>query len=713
MNRRNFLKVSGIAGGGLMISFNTSLNALAKTQETKSWVPNFFIKINPDNRVTCILTKQEMGQGTSTGLAQILADELGANWDTLRLEFAPGDPVYKNYQDTGGSNSIVMLWKPLRLAAATTREILISAAAKKWNLKPEDCYTKDNYVQHSKQPAKKIRFCDLLSLAEKIPEPAQVKLKANKEFNLIGKEITASPRNQQIVQGKYAYSLNKKLPGMQYAVVSRSPVYKGKVKSFDDKAVRQLKDVEEVFVLEGDQYKGRGFTGGIRQGVVIVAKNTWTALKAKDKLKVTWDEGENAHQNLDTIRKLYDENKNKVKKATHSQGNVDAAMSKAARKITAVYENPSQAHVLMEPLNAVAHFKGDSCEVWAGTQSPQMTRQRIAAITKLPLSAVTIHPSPSGGGYGRRYYTDYVEEAVLISQKTGKPVKLMWTREDGIQTSKYHHYSRDYFEAGFDEKNELIAFDYKGIFPRSYGYCNQPYDIPNLRLHRLPRQRVLPGASWRSVVSHIWGFAQESFIDEIAHATQKDPLKLRLELLKENRIIHQKRKPWVMFNQLSSQLRNVLEVVEKKANWGRKMPVNSGQGVAACIYNGSYCAQVAEVSVNNGKLKVNKITAVVDCGLVVNPSLARNQIEGSILWGLSAVLHGGIKLKNGKVQQSNFHDFELTKINETPEINIHFIESNHHPNGIGEPAVPPVAPAILNAIFAASGKRVRTLPVEL
>ena len=712
MHRRNFLKISGIAGGGVMLSFNTALQTLAKPTSPNVWKPNFFIKIDKNNLISYVFTKQELGQGVSTGLAMILADELGADFQTLKVEFAPGSPSYGNYQDTGGSNSIVMLWKPLREAAAVTREILIRAAAHQWKTSPNNCYTQNNEVRHRKNNAKKFRFCDLLPYIDEAKEPATVNLKPIKDFQLIGKSITNTPRNQSIAKGAYSFSLDKKLPDMRYVVINRSPVFGGKVQSFQDKEARKVVGVEDVFKFEGDQYKGRGFNGRIRQGVAIVANNTWAALKAKEKLKITWDEGKHAQASSESLRQSYEKKAQTFQKTSFKQGDTKAALAKATKKITATYENPMQAHALMEPLNAIAHFKGDSCEVWAGTQSPKMARQRIADITKLPLSKVKVNPLPSGGGFGRRYYSDFIDEAVLISKKIGKPVKLVWSREDTIQTSFYHHYSVDFLEAGLDEKNEWVALNYKGIFPRSYGYCNQPYDIPNMSLHRLPMQRAVPTASWRSVVTHIWKFVQESFVDEVAHAANKDPLKLRQEMLAKHRLVYSKGGPWAMFDVYSHRLKNVLDVVAQKANWGKKMPKKQGMGIACCIYNGSYCAQVAEVTVQDGELKVNKVTCVVDCGLVVNPSLAKNQIEGSILWGMSAVLYGGIQLKNGKVQQSNFHDFKIPRMVDAPEIEIHFIESEAHPTGIGEPAVPPVAPAILNAVFAATGKRIRKLPVQ-
>lgn len=713
MDRRHFFKISAVNGGGLLLS--TFIPFACDTSEAAlvNWEPNFFFRIGSDNSITFISSQSEMGQGTSTSLAMIAADELGVSMEDIKIEFAPGsEERYSHLQDTGGSNGVRMLWQPLREAAATTREILKAAAAQKWDVPTESCYVKAGKVLlHNSN--KSAPFGDLVALASTLPAPREIELKDKKDFQYIGQPVIG-PKTHQATKGSTPYSMNVKLPDMLYAVIERCPVWGGTLKSFDATAAKAVPGVIDVIALEAvAPDKNMDYKGGRRAGVAILAENTWTAMQARNALQVEWEFGKNGQKSSQDLAEELAASKAQARKVTYDFLAATTKMRRGQSRVEASYFVPFQANACMEPLNATADHKGNRVEVWAGTQAPQLTRERVAEITNLPEGAITVNNCPSGGGFGRRYFCDYVEEAVVLSEKMRRPVKVMWTREDTIRTSKYHLLWTEYWEAALDADNWPIAMSYKGRVSRPDGYRPYPYSLPVALYQGLNYKEgnLLPRASWRSVAAHYWGLGLECFIDELAHKAGVDPVEFRLKILEKADVVEQKFTPWVGDDLYPSKLKKTLEVAAEKANWGN---TEEGiyQGASAIAYNTSYCSMVADISIENNQLKVHKFTVAIDCGLAVNPSQVKNQVEGSIMWGLGAVLKPGIIVENGQVQQRNFDSYDLLRMKEAPEVEVHIIESEDPPSGIGEPAVPGVAPAVLNAIYAATGHRLRSIPVK-
>ncbi len=710
LSRRNFLKVSSTAAGGLLLTLGSPLAPLQAGRKDAEvlFEPNYFLKIDPQGNIHFIVTKHEMGQGSSTGLAMILADELGADWEKVKIEFADYHPQYDGQHQgtTGGSSSIRKLWQPLREAGATAREMLIQAAAQRWQVSVQDCYADLGVIIH--QPSgKKLAFGDLVEEATRLEAPKNPSLKDPKDFKYIGQPLK-NLRTRDVVQGKATYGINVQLPGMRYAAIARSPVYLGKVKSYDDTQAKAIPGVTHIFKIPS--VKGRY---SIQEGVVVVADSTWTAFQAKKALKIKWEEGANAQRSLASLRKEFDKASKKEGKVKYETGHVNNAFKAAHQTLEARYENPYQAHACMEPMNATAHVEGNRCEVWAGTQAGSWTTNAIAEQLGIPEKNITTHVMPAGGAFGRRFYPDVPVEAAYISQQIGAPVKLTWTREDDIQHDYFHPLQQDVHQAAISKDKKVTAWKYLGLSVRHGADFWNPYEVPNLQAATLAvngdEDRLIEVGAWRSVGGHLSALGQECFVDEVAHAIGQDPYQLRLEWLKNDRMLD----VGVGFQLDAARYREVMKAVAQKAQWGKKMPKNHGQGLAVYtfLHTSSYCAQIAEVSVEKGVLKIHKITAVLDCGIPVNPQLVKGQIEGSIVWGLTALKYGGIDVEAGKVKQSNFHDYKMLRINELPEIEVHLMDSQMDPKGTGEPGVPPVAPAVLNAIFAASGKRIRKIPV--
>ena len=711
INRRHFLKISGISGGGLLLSALIPLSCSDEVIDPIEWEPNFFIRINTDNQITFSCSQSEMGQGTSVGLAMIVADELGAKLEDLEIVFAEGsEEKFDVLQDTGGSNGMRMMWEPLRLAASTTREILLEAAAQKWMVKKGQLYSQDGKVWN-KSNEDNIEFGQLLDIAQHLVAPDDIPLKDKKDFKYIGQSVK-SYKSKQIAKGELPYSIDVQLPGMVYAAIQRCPVWKGSLVSFDDAATRAIPGVIDVIEMKSTELQKVDYRGGVRPGVAVIAENTWAAFEGKKALKIHWDLGPNAGKSEENMRRELNLSKRATQKVSFDFKNGQNSYRRGAQYFEASYESPFQVNACMEPLNAVADNKGYKVEIWAGTQAPQLTRDRIAELTELPPAAITVHNLPSGGGFGRRYFVDFVEEAVLLSDLVKRPVKVTWSREDTIGTNKYHPFQTEFWSAALDEKGFPLGLSHHGVVDRPNGFRPFPYNLPIVFHPRLKYNEgnLLPRASWRSVGAHPWGLGLECFIDELAETAGKDPVEFRLELLEKAEVVPQKFHPWVGDDLYPHKLKKTLEVAAEKANWG-KTPNGVFQGASCFAYNTSYCSQIAEVSVENGEVKVHKVTAVIDCGLAVNPSQVKAQVEGSIVWGLSAALKPPIQVKNGAVIQQNFHEYELLRMQECPEIEVHIIDSEDPPSGTGEPAVPGIAPAVMNAIYAATGVRLRKLPI--
>lgn len=712
MKRRDFFKTTSLAGGGLLISTFIPLSCNVPAEQSVSWEPNFFLRIDTNNKITFICSRTELGQGTSTGLAMIVADELLIDLENLSIEFADGAmEKYGNLQDTGGSNGIRLLWNPLREAMAITREIFIMAAAQIWDMEPKDCYSEQGLV-YDKSNDREATYASLIYLAKTLPAPFEVKLRNSSEYKYIGKPVIGK-RIKTIVQGKYPYGIDVKLPNLVYAAIERCPVWGGKLVSFDDKKAKEFPGVIDVMEIPSTEIQTSDFKGGVRPGVAILANNTWAALEAKKLLNINWNLGPFAEKSDSDVEKELKEQLKKPKTIHSDFNNASELLKVSNKKIVATYVSSYQANACMEPLNATAYHRGNIIEIWAGSQGPAMFRERIHELTGLPEAAIISHNLPSGGGFGRRFHSDYVEEAVLISQKIRLPVKVTWSREDTITTSKYHPFCVDSWEASFDKNNKIMAIGYQGTVSNTNGYRPYPYSLPMAHFNRLTEKsgRLLPRSSWRSVFAHPWILSLECFIDELAATQKMDALSFRFELLKEAKVVEQLMEVWVGDNLYPKKLLRTLESVQKKSNWGNSRD-GIFQGVACASYNTSYCSLVFDISLVDDMIKVHKATAVVDCGLIINPSKVKAQIEGSIIWGLTAALKSGITVKKGRVVQSNFHDYNLLRIDETPTIQVCLLESSDAPSGAGEVAVPVVAPALLNAIYAATGKRIRKLPVQ-
>ena len=709
MNRRNFIKASGISGGGLLL---TTFPLLAK-KTVDAWEPDFFLKILKDNTILFQCSQAEIGQGTPTGLSMILADELGAKWEDIQIKFADGNhQKYPEQQYTGGSNGIRLLWKPIRESAATARTMLIEAAAQKWKTSTDGLVCQDSFVVNT-STNKKFSFGDLVDVAAKLDAPKEIKLKDKSEFQYIGKSLSGS-KNRDIALGKTRYSSNIQLDEMLYAVIARSPVWRGKVKSFQAEKAKSMPGVIDIFEMEEIPLKKDDYLGGVRSGVVVVAKTTWQAIQARKALQIEWDMGVNSTKNeKDILEKI---NKSQVENNEILFDFLEAStlFDQGEEFLKSNYECPYQTNACMETLNAVAHHRGNNIEVWVGTQCAGKVKDRIAELTKIPPAAVHIHAQPAGGGFGRRFFIDYVEEAVVISEKIRKPVQVLWTREDDITVNKYHPFRVEFWEAALNTNQEPIALKYRGVVSKPMDYRPFPYGLPTV-FHAYrgnPAAELLPRASWRSVAAHPWGLGLECFIDELAHKAGKDPLDFRLSLLKKSKTQFKVQMSELYHVNYASKLAQTLELAAKKSGWYKTQKPGHSLGVSAICYNQSACTQIAEVSIENQQLRVHKITAVIHCGMAINPSQVKAQVEGSIVWGLGATLHDPIKINKGTVVQQNFDTYQILRMQECPEIEVHIIESDEAPTGTGEPAVPGVAPAILNAFFALTGRRIDKLPLQ-
>lgn len=723
IDRRGFLQTAGSAAAGLLLAFHlpAKAQAVAARKGAASFAPNAFLNIHPDSKITIWITRSEMGQGVRTALPMMLADELEADWSMIELKQASPGPAFKGIRlRTSGSGSVYGTWLPLRNAGAAAREMLVAAAAEKWQVEVGACRAEKGSVVHSLS-GRRLTYGELCEAAAKQPVPAKPILKDAKDFRIIGKPMKRVD-GVDIVRGKAVYGLDVKVPGMRYAVLERSPVLGGKAVSWDDSKARAVEGVVAVVPV----------TKGLANGVAVVATNLWAAMKGRDALTVVWDEGKNKEFSSDGYSAQLRTALNAEAFTTRKEGDVDKALAEAATKLEAVYEYPYQAHAPLETMNCIADVRADGCEIWSGTQAPESIYNDISKMLGLAPEAIKVNVPLLGGGFGRRLQIDYVPEAVEISKAINAPVQVVWTRSDDMRHGFFHSSTVCRMNAGLDAGKKLVAFAHKtassdlsvlgppardvqryteGWTP--WGAYDSPYALPSYRSEYVHVDSPVPTGPWRAVFYPQNVFARESFIDEVAAAMGKDPIAFRMELLDA---------PNAELSRMTINrrgLKHVLEVAAENAGWGKPLPQTGGRrwgrGVACNVYHGeSLTAQVAEVSVgNDGKFKVERVVCVIDCGQVINPLGLAGQIESGIVWGLSPVLHDPITVKNGRVEQSSFLDFDVLRMNEMPKVEVHTIESSARPVGIGEPSVPPIAPAVGNAIFAATGKRLRRLPFKL
>ncbi len=703
--RREFLRVSALAGGGLLLGFSIPVKrGFAADGATQSFAPNAFLRITPDGTVTVISNKSEMGQGIYTGLAMLIAEELDVDWNSIRVEPAPAAEVYKHpqfgSQSTGGSTSIISEYDRYRQAAATAQAMLIAAAAQRWQAPAGECHTKASQVLHDAS-GRRATFGELASAAASMAPPKDVALKSPDQFRLLGrsqKRLDAPAK----VTGEAKFGLDVSVPGMRTAVIARPPTFGARLKGFDDNEAKKIKGVYEVIA--------------IRAGVAVVADSFWAAKRGRDALRIEWDEGPNANLSTSMLHDKYTRLTEQPGREAHRQGDVDTAFKAAATVVEAVYELPFLAHACMEPLNCVADVRSDRVRIWNSTQSQGQDQQVAAELTGLPPEAVEIHTTFLGGGFGRRSSSDFAAEAVELSKRTNQPIKVVWTREDDTRGGYYRPLNLARLRGGLDHDGQPIAWmhrlvgasilqaeghwdpdrDIQAVDPTSVeGAGDIPYMIPNQAIDYHPVYDGIRIHWWRSVGNSVNGFVVESFIDELAAAAGEDPFEFRRKLLRN-----------------SPRELGVLELAADKAGWGTPLPSGRALGIAVHRFGDSYAAQVAEVSVSDdGTPRVHRVVCAVDCGMALDPDNIRAQMESGIVYGLSAALFGEITLKNGRVEQGNFHNYRVLRINEMPEMETHILESGEALGGIGEVGTPPIAPAVTNALYALTGKRIRRLPI--
>lgn len=700
LSRREFVGAGIAAGAGLVVGFY-----LPHGNESgkKAFSPNAYLRITPDNKVTIVVARSEMGQGVRTALPMILAEELEADWKQIEIEQAGASTLFGD-QTTGGSASIRTTWDPMRKAGAAAREMLISAAALTWNVPRSGCTAENSHVKHAASN-RTLSYDDLVAKASTLPIPTDVPLKQSKDYKIIGQRL-ARVDTPDKVKGDAVFGIDFRLPGMKYAVLSRSPIIGGKVSGFDDKESKKISGVTFVGKI-GDS------------AVAVVADSVWGAMEGRRTLNVTWDEGPNKDLNTAAITAS-------LKQAASKKGvNMYAAGEPAktsGRHISAEYSLPFMAHAPMEPGNCTANFQGTKCELWAPTQVPQDCRDSVATAIGLDPDQVKVNVTLMGGGFGRRLEHDYAVEAALVSKAINAPVKVIWTREDDMRFSTYRPASLHQLSATLDGSGVPVALTHRIIAPSISGQKGQPvpngvdpdlpdeagpvYGIPNYNIEYVLTETPVPLGWMRSVYALQAAFALESFIDELAVAAGKDPLQYRLHLLAKDQDL-----PYFTTTWHTARFRAALQLAAEKSGWDKPLPAGHYRGVACFGCFSSYMAEVVEITMENNQPRVHRVVAVVDCGQVVNPAILEQQIQGGIVYGLANALRAKITIDKGRVVQGNFDDYAPLRMEETPVVEVYAVPSQEAPTGIGEPSVPPVAPALCNAMYSATKKRIRALPV--
>ncbi len=706
LSRRGFLQTGATAGGGLLLSLHVPLSsAAAAVPRNPGFAPNAFIRIGADGQVVLTMPYVEMGQGTYTAIPMLIAEELEVSLDQVRLEHAPpdraryGNPVVAGEQITGGSTSVRAAWKPLREAGATARAMLVAAAAKRWSVDPSTCRAARGAVTH-RPTGRHLSYGELAGHAARLPVPKDVVLKRPEEFALIG---TSAKRldTPAKVNGTAVYGIDARPHGVKIATLAQSPVFGGRVKRLDDKAARAVKGVRQIVRLD--------------DCVAVVADHMGAAKKGLAALTIEWDGGPHAKVDTDTIATQLAQAIRQPGAVAQTIGDSAGALAGAVTKVEATYQVPFLAHAAMEPMNCTVHVRKDACEVWVGTQVLARAQDVAAKVTGLPVNKVIVHNHLLGGGFGRRLEVDGVERAVQIAQQVDGPVKVVWTREEDIQHDMYRPMFVDRLAAGLDDKGMPVAWTnrYAGssivarFFPPAFkdgldfdsvdGAIDLAYDLGNFHVEFVRVEPPgIPTAFWRSVGPSHNVFVTESFVDELAAATKQDPVAYRRALLGK-----------------TPRLEAVLELAAEKAGWGQALPKGRGRGVAVQTVFGTYMAQVAEVEVSpRGSVRVHRVVCALDCGIAVNPDIVRAQVQSAVVFGISAALHGEITLKDGRVEQANFDSYPVLRIDEAPAIEVHIVPSEEPPGGMGEPGTSLIVPAVANAIFAATGRRLRKMPVD-
>ena len=707
LSRRDFL-VTTTAAAGLLLSVNLPAAAApaSASASAKGFTPNAFVHIGEDGQVTLTMPYVEMGQGTYTSISMLVADELEIPLGRVRIEHAPpdektyGNPLLAGVQATGGSTSIMASWKPLREAGAVARVLLVRAAAEQWKVAPDTCRAETGEVIHAAS-GRRASYGALAAAAARLPVPKDVPLKDPKAFKLIGtpaKRLDAGGK----VNGTAVFGIDARPAGVKVATLAQSPVFGGRLKRVDDRPARAVKGVRQIVRLD--------------DAVAVVADHMGAALKGLAALEIQWEDGAHGQVSNAQVARELEQATLAAGPVAEQIGDADAALASARTKIDAVYEVPFLAHAAMEPMNCTVHVRPDGCDVWVGTQVAARAQAAAAKVTGLPLEKVVLHQHLIGGGFGRRLEVDGVTRATEIAMKVAGPVKVVWTREEDIRQDMYRPYWLDRLSAGLDDKGRPVAWSHRfagssviarwlppgfvnGLDPDSVdGAVKLAYDLPNKRVEYLRVEPPgIPTAFWRSVGPSHNVFVVEGFMDELAAAARQDPVAYRMALLDK-----------------APRAKAVLAVAAQKAGWGETLPPGSGRGVSLQSVFGSYLALVAEIDVAADKsVRVRRVVAAVDCGMVVNPNTVRAQIESGVNFGITAALYGEITVKDGKVEQSNFDDYQMLRIDQAPSIEVHIMPSSEAPGGMGEPGTSAVVPAVANAVFAATGRRLRKMPIDL
>ncbi|HEU5170981.1 MAG TPA: molybdopterin cofactor-binding domain-containing protein [Gemmatimonadales bacterium] len=724
MNRRLFLVTSAAATGSLIIGAAPAPRRRA-FRAGEPLAPGPFVRIDPDGSVTVVCARAEMGQGARAAIALLAAEELDADWDVVRVEQGDLDAKYGD-QFAGGSAVVRTSWTPVRRAGAAARAMLVAAAARRWGVSEAECRTERGRVLHPRT-RRRIAYGELVADARALPVPQDPPLKRPADYRLVGRG-RANRDHPTIVRGAARFGMDTRVPGMLYAVVERAPVFGGRVAGVDDAAARAVPGVREVVIIDADAMAAFGENNPKpANGVAVVATSTWAAMQGRRALGVRWDHRGGEAESTAAMREACVARARAPDRFARTEpGVIEAALRRCERKLDVVYETPLLAHAPMEPMNCTADVRPTRCEVWAPTQMPEYVRTAAEKITGLGAGAITVHFTRMGGAFGRRFYADYAAEAIAVSKAVGAPVQVVWSREDDLRHGFYRPAGYHLVRGGLDGGGRIAVWEHR-LFNASRGHYlgwhpevgeelnpgevsadDYPFALaPAQRVAYSPVESRIPRGQWRAVENSSNVFVTQSFIDELAHLAGADPLAFRLEL------IQRRREQTLLTHYEPDRLAAVFRLAGQRAGWGTPLPAGRGRGIAGCYANQSYVAQVAEVTARpDGTVRVDRLVAAVDCGLVVDPAGARAQVEGSIIQGLSAALAEEITVTGGRVDQGNFDAYPILRIGDAPRMETHFVPGGTKPGGLGEPALPPVAPAVANAIYAATGRRVRRLPLH-